>query len=444
MIGLRFVVLTALVPLLGGWIAAFASVRLLPRAARIASYTAAGIVTIAAEMFALAALGVKWSLPLLLVPALVSCWILWRNPVAREREAGSSPALLIAAAAILIVAATVMAGAATSFDLLLFWGVKGVHFATAGTIDVPFLRDPANALMHSDYPPLVPLVYAWTMLGGTALGGIGLDWFGTIATAPLLLLAATAAVWGFTRSGAMTALYAATFGFLFLDNNIAGNAEPMLLFLETVALAALVCAPECEVVLVLALTGVVLTKVEGAAFAGLLILWKVAAFAWERWRSRSETSPAGAQRTTPPVFTAVVPLAALGSWIAFCAYHGLLDTYRNHPGGSHMAFAAVARPLFEEASMHAAYVPWIALGLLILVGPMKRAALPALAAAAAYFAFLVVVWAGGTEGNIAMEITWSARRVLVTPLVILFFAAVMSGRGARLNSSSRPSLLRIA
>ncbi len=201
----------------------------------------------------------------------------------------------------------------------------------------------------------------------------------------------------------------------------------MLLFLETVALAALVCAPECEVVLVVALTGVILTKVEGAAFGGVLILWRVAAFAWKRWRARNERSSAGAQTTPAPILTAVVPIVALGSWIAFCAYHGLLDTYRNHPGGSHTAFAAVALPLFREASLHAVYVPWIALALLILVG-RRRAALPTLAAAAAYLAFLVVVWAGGAEGNIAMEITWSARRVLMTPLVILFFAAVSSGR----------------
>src|ERR1700682_2201037 len=154
MIGLRFALFSALVPLMGGCVAAFASVRGLSRGARLASYTTAGVVTIACEMFALAAIGLQWSLPLLIAPALASCWILWRNPVVRDQEPGSLPALLIAAAAgLLIVAVTVMAGAATSFDLLLFWGVKGVHFALARTIDVPFLRDPANALMHSDYPP---------------------------------------------------------------------------------------------------------------------------------------------------------------------------------------------------------------------------------------------------------------------------------------------------
>jgi len=294
------------------------------------------------------------------------------------------------------VTAVVLAGAATSFDLLLFWGVKGQHFGLARTIDVAFLRDPAHHLMHSDYPPLVPLLYAWTMTGGMYL-----DWFGTIAMAPLLLLAGTAAVWGFTRSAPMTALYATTFGFLFLDNNIAGNAEPILLFLETVAVAVLVCAPECEVLAILALTGVMLTKVEGAVFVAAAML----------------LAPRRTLRLLP------APLAALGAWIAFCAHHGLLDTYRSHAGVSHTAFAAVARPLLVEASMHAWYVPWIALFLLIALG-RRRASLPALGAAAFYLAFLVYVWAGGAAAGSAPEIAWSARRVLVTPLLFLFFAAV--------------------
>src|SRR5260221_150397 len=231
MIGLRFAVLTALVPVMGGWTAAFASVHALRRAARLAGYTAAGVVTITAEMFLLASLGVPWSPALLFpLPLLATLAVWWRDRGLAQGNAvapsGDRAALIIAGAAILVVAATVLAGAATSFDLLLFWGVKGQRFGLMHTIDVAFLRDPAHTLMHSDYPPLVPLVDAWTMLGSDWL-----DWFGTIATAPLLLLAGSTAVWGFTRSGTLTALYAPTFGFVFLDNNIARNAEPMLLFL---------------------------------------------------------------------------------------------------------------------------------------------------------------------------------------------------------------------
>lgn len=404
MIGLRFAVTAALVPLMGGWVAAFASVRALPRAARVAGYTAAGIVTIALEMFVLAVVGVPWYPALLLVAIPPSLWALTKpgNPATQQpgneetEQLSNRGPLLIALAALAVVTAVVLAGAATSFDLLLFWGVKGQHFGLARTIDVAFLRDPAHHLMHSDYPPLVPLLYAWTMTGGTYL-----DWFGTIATAPLLLLAGTTAVWGFTRSASMTALYATTFGFLFLDNNIAGNAEPMLLFLETVAAAVLVCTPECEVLAIVALTGVMLTKVEGAVFVAAAML----------------LAPRRAGRLLP------APLVALGAWIAFCAHHGLLDTYRSHVGASHSAFAAVVKPLLVEASMHAYYVPWIALVLLVARG-RRRTSLPALGAAALYLAFLVVVWAGGAEAGIAQEIAWSARRVLVTPMLFLFFAAV--------------------
>lgn len=393
MIGVRFAVLTALIPLMGGWVAAFASVRALPRAARIASYIAAGIVTIAVEMFVFAVVGVRWNYALLLpIVGTLVAWSRSRGGVATSRPRDRAT-LLIALAALLVVTATVLAGAATSFDLLLFWGVKGQRFSVAHTIDVAFLRDPQNRLMHPDYPPLVPLLYAWTMLGGTEL-----DWFGTILTAPLLLAAGTLAVWGFTRSAPMTALYASLFGFTFLDNNIAGNAEPMLLFLATVALFS-----SSDAVTAIALTGVVLTKVEGAVFVAVAL-------------------PLLRRRRV-----VLAPALALAAWLAFCAHHGLLDSYRSHAIGSLHAFALVAKPLLVEASMHAFYLPWLALALLIAVS-RTRAALPALVATAAYVAFLVVVWAGGEEANIVAEIGWSARRVLLVPLLLAFYGAVTSNR----------------
>jgi hypothetical protein len=121
------------------------------------------------------------------------------------------------------------------------------------------------------------------------------------------------------------------------------------------------------------------------------------------------------------------PALALAAWIGYCARHGLLDTYRGHVSGGHAAYAAVVKPLLVESSMHAFYLPWIALAVIIAAG-RSRAAVPALAAAAAYLVFLVVVWAGGAEANIATEIAWSARRVLITPLLFVFFAAASASR----------------
>jgi hypothetical protein len=398
-IGSRFALLAALLPLFGCWIVVFPSVRALPRAARFASAVTAGVVTLTALMFAMAVAGVRWSLPLLLVPALASLGMaIWfRRPSARSLPATPRELAILALAvtAVLLVAATTLAGAATSFDLLLFWGAKGQQFALARTIDVGFLRDPRNALMHSDYPPLLPLVYAWTMLGGSQL-----DWFGVIATAPLLLLTATAAVWGITRSAAMTALYAAMFGVAFIDNNIAGNAEPMLLLFETVAVGAILW--KVDALAAIALAGAVLTKVEGAAF--MLVVLPLA-------RRRAFR-------------IAIAPVVALGAWLAFCAHHGLLDTYRPHAALS--SPLAVFRPLIQQASMGVAYVPWIALLLVIALGRV-RAALPAILAAMAYLVFLTMAWTGVTD--VATEIAWSARRVLLTPLLLLFFAAVASRPG---------------
>ena len=80
------------------------------------------------------------------------------------------------------------------------------------------------------------------------------------------------------------------------------------------------------------------------------------------------------------------------------------------------------KPLLAQASLDAGYVPWLVIVLLIVLGRAK-AALPAAIAALAFLAFLIVVWSGGGD-DVATEIAWSARRVLVTPLVILFFASV--------------------
>jgi hypothetical protein len=393
-ISARFALLAALLPLFGCWIAVFASVRALPLAARIAATVAAGIVTITSLMFAMAAVGVMWSIPLLLVPGLLSLstgvWHGRPRAVSQPVTPGELAILGFAALAVLLVAAVTLAGAATSFDLLLFWGAKGQRFALARTIDVGFLRDPRHVLMHADYPPLLPLIYAWTMLGGGHL-----DWFGAIATAPLLLLAATLAVWGFTRSASMTALYAAMFGLAFIDNNIAGNAEPMLLFFETVAVAAIL--RKCNAVAGIALVGAVLTKVEGAAFA--LVALPLAG--WKAFR------------------IGIAPAVALGAWLAFCAHHGLRDAYRSHVTLS--SPFAVVRPLLEQASMGVAYVPWLALLLVIVLGRTK-AAFSAMLAAIGYMAFLTLAWMAFAD--VATEVAWSARRVLLTPLLLLFFGAV--------------------
>ena len=73
----------------------------------------------------------------------------------------------------------------TCGDLLFFWGPKGIHFLRAGKIDLDYLSHPYNFLGHRDYPPLLPLLFAWSqtvaakfswwaalLLSGLCLAGI--------------------------------------------------------------------------------------------------------------------------------------------------------------------------------------------------------------------------------------------------------------------------------
>lgn len=376
--------MTALIPVAGLWIRRWE--RSLP------AYVAAGLVTVALAM---------WSIPALLLFA-ISLTVVSR--VGDDGEHEKAPLLIaLAIVPILIFAALTLSGAATNPDFLLFWAAKGERFAFAHGIDVEFLRDPRHHFMHPDYPPLVPLTYAWTMLGGEVL-----HWFGAIALAPLLLAAATAAVFRFTRDAALTALFASVFAFVFIDNSIAGNAEPFLLLFEAVATGALLFGGP-PIVAAIALAGAVLTKVEGTAFVAAILgaLLVTRAMPWKRV----------AAIATPPFVVFV-------SWIVFCARHGLLDTYRGQ-GASQWNWSTLA-PLVSEGALGCAYVPWIAAILLIAAG-RPRAALPGILAALAFFGFLIVAWLGT---NVSTEIAWSAKRVLMTPLLLLLISARAERRTA--------------
>jgi hypothetical protein len=424
MIGIRFLLLTAAVPMLGAYVGAARPVRNLPRGARLVVYVAAGLLTIVAEMLLLTVIGLRWNLLWIALPPLVAFGVRrlaaaliypaeGRRQVAALRRPFSRAALVVSTMAVLLFAAAVMSAEATSFDFLLFWGGKGQRFGLLRGIDWAFLADPDHKLMHPDYPPLVPLYYAWTMLGGTHV-----DWFGAIASAPLFLGLAVMAFFSFARyadveaGDALGALFASMFALLLLINSSAGNAEPALLFFETLALAGVFCwrerPDEHALIVALALAGCVLTKVEGLVFAAGLLVALLMTGARIRMMGQ----------------VAIAPAAALASWIGLCARHGLLDAYR--PGAGGFALSLVIpnlATLVREASFHLLYAPWVVVVVLILCGRW-RAAVPAFMAAVVCVTFLLYAYSRG-EGA---EISWSATRVLMTPLLILFFGALASLR----------------
>jgi hypothetical protein len=409
----------------GLWMRWVSPVARLPVTARAGIYLAGGLLTLAIEMVLFSTMHFRWSIALLLVvpiaAAIASYWprgIRISHSDGKSRRVMSITLITVALISIAVFAIAIVAGEATSFDLLLFWGPKGVRFAAARAIDISFLAAPDNYLMHSDYPPLVPLFYAWTMLGKPAL-----NWWGVIATAPLFLLLSAGTLNGFARyaksarADAITATFASLFAYLFIMNAVGGNAEPALIFFETLALCALTCtrgaADEHAVLASIALAAVVLTKVEGTPFVFLLLgsflLFGNVPFR-ERLRAVAKAS--------------VGPLLALAGWIAFCAHNHLLDAYR--PSGGALTISALvsaARLVGADASFGVGYLPWLIPIVFIVIG-RPRAALPYLTAAAGFVAFLIVVYARSSDTSV--YVAWSGTRVLLTPLLFFVFGALAS------------------
>ena len=435
-----FVLRIVAVALCGLWMRWVSPVGRLPLIARAGVYVAGGLLTLAVEMILFSALHLRWAVvALVMMPiaaAIASYWPRKKGAVeTAERQLTSIWLIAIALISMAIFAIAVASGAATSFDLLLFWGPKGVRFAAARAIDINFLAAPDNYLMHPDYPPLVPLLYAWTMLGETVL-----NWWGAIGTAPLFLLLSAGMINGFARyakvkrADAITALFASLFAYLFIMNAVGGNGEPALIFFETLALCALTCtrerADEHAVLASLALAAVVLTKVEGTPFV-MLLLGSIALFGdaplRERLRAVAKAS--------------IAPIVALAGWIAFCAHHNLLDAYR--PSGGTLTMSALlsaARLVGANASFGLGYLPWLVPFALAVIG-RRRAALPYLIAALGYGAFLTVIYAHSSDAGVYAA--WSATRVLLTPVLFFVFAALAASTKVKSNQPQRQRELSV-
>ena len=406
---MTFVLFTLLVPLLGLW----ARPRGLPFSAQLASCFGAGLVTLAIEMWAFSALGIRWSIPILVaLPLLGTAGVLagWSGAVPAPRppriSAPNAIHAIPALAAIAVFASTVLSAAATSGDFFFFWGVKGQRFGMQRMLDLDFLRDPALHALHPDYPPLLPFYYAWTTL---ATNG-ALDWYAAMASPIFFLIATAMAVWGFTRSGVFTSVITSACALLYIRNDVAGNAEPALIFFEVLALAALTSSRSHDLIAALALGGAALTKVEGGAFVAIVV-----ALAWLlREGTFRERLIAGAK-------VAAFPLFVFGAWLVYSRYHGLTATYVLP--SSDASYATMTGATLREMSLRAWYTPWIA-AIVLLVCGRARNAWPLIAASLAFVAFLIDVYVR-TNGTPA----WSAGRVLITPLVLLFFATVAAHRG---------------
>ena len=386
------------------------SIKRLDLPARLATALAGGIAMAAALLYLYSLIQMPWTRFTVGAP-LIAIGVGKGFRISGWGKGRASTSTLI----ILLFAALTFYGVATARetcgDLIFFWGPKGQRFHLAGKIDVDFLGYRHYSLMHSDYPPLLPLTYAWASLVAHRF-----SWWGALYITPIALLATAFAFRGFAReaigeerAGWYAALLAAILGHGFAVGMVAGAAEPVLLLFEVIAVGALTFAGEqrdAQIVAAVMLAAAAVTKVEGAGFVAMVVL------------AYAITS----RRITRAIAISLPAAAALGSWLFFVWRHHLTDMYTLARGTLHFKyFGAVLGTTLKQASYGAAYVPWLAtLAPLAVRRNLRRSLFPILVAigsialALFYYLHSDAPW---------WWIRASAQRVLLTPLVCLVVAS---------------------
>lgn len=326
----------AVFPLVGAPLLKDPAFRRFGLACRAVLAGAVGIVIASWTMTAFAVAGVRWGPAFLLVSVAIAFGLRLALPFSPSplrgegRDEGRLSATTIsglAIATISIVAAflATFAARSTSLDLLLFWGPKSQQFAAARTIDAEFLSAPFLDYIHVYYPPLVTNVFAF---GSMIVGRF--PWGAATLTFPLLLAATAVGLQGVLRPYASrpsalstTALVVSALSLLGIHGAVAGNADPFLLFFETLALAVLLTpfarSSAGQLVAGLLLAGAAAAKVEGLPFlaAAVLLFFVVEPAA------RRSIGPTLARLAAPGVIS-------LGTWLAFGAVKKLFYGYQSY------------------------------------------------------------------------------------------------------------------
>lgn len=407
-----------LLPLIGFVVWRFEGVRKLGLGGAIPMAGAAGTLIVATIMTAMSIVGMEWSrtrLFLALVPivafGLVAARLRGRSETASSRDGAAIGIFILLG----ITAYGLLTARETCGDLLFFWGSKGIHFFAAGKIDVDYLSNPNNFYSHADYPPVLPLLFAWSNTLSRQF-----SWWAALLLTGLSLAGIVALIRAGTRDNRSGLLAAAVLAHTFAVANLAGAADPVLLFFEAIAVAALLFIDDPRAQTILAAIGIVgatLTKVEGASFAiAVLLALLIDRRPWKR------------------SIAVVLPAALLlGAWLWFVKSHGLIDTYRGNGTFSFRYFAEVLENVVRIASYQAFWIPWIAPMIVIFLGDFRRARLPLTIAVLSLGA--TIYFYLNSQGDPTYLIVTSAPRVLLTPLLMLVFAAAVAHAPIRATTS---------
>jgi hypothetical protein len=440
-----------LVPL--GAAAAFhPSVRDLPVAARCGVAFGSGAILLTIEAMLTSLVGLPWSVVSLSAP-LLALSAVTALAAGRRREppvlpplahSGWRPVTILALAAVLLalvhLSLSLATARSTSVDFLFFWGVKAARFAEAKMIHTELLAWPYFSHAVPEYPPLVPVTEAFSVLAAGEM-----PWRRAPIASMFWFAAALPLVYGLLRrrlggdaAAGVTAFWGAALSTSLAHSISGGNAEAPLLFFETVAGGALLAEEEREAapsrfLPALAMAGAVLTKVE--AVPALLFL-----VAGTLLRDRLQRRPAVFRRALPLI---VFPALALGSWFAFQWISGLPVGYRGHGPFFAITFAhlgSIAREFLRYLNAGTFGLSWI-LPLAFLAASRRfRPALPGLALAAGLLGFLAFDYLHDVSDP-AERIGWTLPRVSQPALSLTILAAgivFFSGRGAASPGKESP------
>jgi hypothetical protein len=318
-----------------------------------------------------------------------------------------------------------------SADFTFFWGPKAVLFASSRGIDFGALAGPFSNYGHITYPTLWPTIMAF----GAMVSG-RFPWRLAPMLTPMWLLLSVPLVFVLLRrllgpreAGAVTVFWYLAMTASLLFSYSGGNAEAPLVVFETVAVLALLVggseAPhELGVLAAICLAGAVLTKLEGAVGATLIVAgFVMACFISDgcRWAIRA----------------AVYGAPALGVWLLWMIVrvtHGLpvSDPIREPLLHMSLAKAGTIVPVFARYLQAGSWgIAWLVPLVIVVVRGRAdwRRVLPALMLSCGLLAFAFVYYLHVGRGVVQM-IVWTLPRLSQPALSCWILAVAMAGAPA--------------
>lgn len=346
----------------------------------------------------------------------------------------SAITLTITLLALAGLCARVISGEAATVDYVWFWGVKAVRFAYVHGIDFEFLRYPLSIHAHPNYPPLVPVNMAWSILVSGAMPWmyaalIGCIW---IAAAVPVLFDLLRIRLDDDKAMLVVAMWTASICASLVASNSAGGGEMQLVATMAIGAAALLVDPHrasTTVIVIVSLAAAVLCKLEAtfevvALLAGALLA--------------SQVTKQSALRYLRIAVALFVPL---GLWWVFSIVYKipLNDPIRERVLQISFANAGVL-PLIMLRNLGAGVwgVPWLLVILFLALRARQwREFLPAAALLAATLGFSIIYYLHVTIDP-SLMVSWTLPRLIQPALSASILAAGLVAFGGDRPAIDRP------